>query len=84
MNEHLLTTHVHLMIPGIERKTVGSYLIARFTFVSDCVTVRVAVAVDCIAFFLSRKNRERTIKNCRFLLLIRKLIRKIPQTIVCL
>lgn len=46
--ESLLTTQVHFIIPGIVRNTVGSYLIARFTFVSDCVTVRVAVAA-CIA-----------------------------------
>lgn len=44
----LLTTQVHFIIPGIVRNTLGSYLIDGFTLVSDCVTVRVAVA-DCMA-----------------------------------
>lgn len=56
----LLTTQVHFIIPGIVRKTVGSYLIAGFTLVSDCVTVRVAVA-DCMALdfvYLSKKRNK--------------------------
>ena len=54
----LLTTQVHFKIPGIVRNTVGSYLIDGFTFVSDCVTVRVAVA-DCMALVFVHLKRNK-------------------------
>lgn len=55
---YLLTTQTHFMIPGIERKYVGSYRMDKLTFVS--VVVRVAVVVFMITLIIRRgKNQKK-------------------------
>lgn len=75
LNFHLLTTQTILIIPGMERNTVGSYLIARFTFVSDCVTVRVAVTVCIMTLLIFERERGKKLDLEKILLNICKINR---------